>query len=424
MVDYANENDVSVIMIAGDMFDKPQIRKSAKIRVLEEIRIHSCIDFLYLRGNHDNADFFSDLEEEDFPKNLKLFNDKDWTSYEYSLGIKKLKISGRELTDENSMTLAANLVLDSADLNIVMLHGQEREGNIKVPENELIKLNDFKNKNIDYLALGHIHSYRRERLDDRGIYCYSGCLEGRGFDECGEKGFVLLEVNDKKGINDTFIPFSYRKLHTIDIEIDKDTTIREIKEKMEESVKNIDYLALGHIHSYRRERLDDRGIYCYSGCLEGRGFDECGEKGFVLLEVNDKKGINDTFIPFSYRKLHTIDIEIDKDTTIREIKEKMEESVKNISNKDLIKFILKGKTTLDISDSTVEAIKNDFSDRFYFVKIYNETSVYINYEDYKNDRSLKGEFVRLVQKENLKNEKDRNEIVEMGIKAILGEDVF
>lgn len=333
MVDYANENDVSVIMIAGDMFDKPQIRKSAKIRVLEEIRIHSCIDFLYLRGNHDNADFFSDLEEEDFPKNLKLFNDKDWTSYEYSLGIKKLKISGRELTDENSMTLAANLVLDSADLNIVMLHGQEREGNIKVPENELIKLNDFKNKNIDYLALGHIHSYRRERLDDRGIYCYSGCLEGRGFDECGEKGFVLLEVNDKKGINDTFIPFSYRKLHTIDIEIDKDATIREIKEKMEESVKNI-------------------------------------------------------------------------------------------SNKDLIKFILKGKTTLDISDSTVEAIKNDFSDRFYFVKIYNETSVYINYEDYKNDRSLKGEFVRLVQKENLKNEKDRNEIVEMGIKAILGEDVF
>jgi exonuclease SbcD len=49
---------------------------------------------------------------------------------------------------------------------------------------EVISLKELKNKAIDYLALGHIHSYKMEQLDSRGVYCYPGCLEGRGFDEC------------------------------------------------------------------------------------------------------------------------------------------------------------------------------------------------------------------------------------------------
>ena len=56
----------------------------------------------------------------------------------------------------------------------------------------------FKDLNIDYLALGHIHSYKCHKLDKRGVYCYSGCLEGRGFDECGDKGFVLLETEEDR----------------------------------------------------------------------------------------------------------------------------------------------------------------------------------------------------------------------------------
>ena len=48
----------------------------------------------------------------------------------------------------------------------------------------------------DYLALGHIHYNVVEPLDSRGVYAYSGCLEGRGFDETGEKGFVLIEVEN------------------------------------------------------------------------------------------------------------------------------------------------------------------------------------------------------------------------------------
>ena len=183
MVSYAAENNVRAILIAGDLFDKLHIRKTAKKRVLEQIASNPEIDFLYLQGNHDKTDFLAELEI--LPENLKTFSEDEWVSYEYG----DVVISGRELTKDNSKTIATNLILDQARTNIVMLHGQE--SNYEGPDHtEIINLSEFKNKNIDYMALGHIHSYKKERLDDRGEYCYSGCLEGRGFDECGDKGFV------------------------------------------------------------------------------------------------------------------------------------------------------------------------------------------------------------------------------------------
>ena len=67
MVAYAAEQDVRVILIAGDLFDKPNVRKTAKTRVIEQIKGHSQIDFCYIRGNHDQLDFVEELSvQEEF----------------------------------------------------------------------------------------------------------------------------------------------------------------------------------------------------------------------------------------------------------------------------------------------------------------------------------------------------------------------
>ena len=103
--------------------------------------------------------------------------------------------------------------------NIVTLHGDIRGE---------IDLRRLKGKNIDYLALGHIHTYARGELDERGVYAYSGCLEGRGYDECGEKGFVLLETGRNAAgravISSRFVPSSIRRLeeYRIDVSAAKD----------------------------------------------------------------------------------------------------------------------------------------------------------------------------------------------------------
>ena len=323
MVDYAADHGVDAILIAGDMFDKQHIRKQATARVTEEITTHPDIDFLYIQGNHDRSDFFQDLDPDLVP-NLKLFNDSEWTGYRYD----DVVITGREIMPDNAKTFTMNLVLDQADVNIVMLHGQESDYEGK-DKTEIIPLNELRGKYIDYLALGHIHTYKKAKLDDRGEYCYSGCLEGRGFDECGEKGFVLLTVTDKK--------------------------------------------------------------------------------------------VESEFIPFAKRKLHEVEVVVEPEETMPQILDAVEEALSDIPGDDMVKVILTGYVNMDGEADTDRIIKK-FVDRFFFIKVYDRTKIRIDYDSFLSDRSLKGEFVRIMQQADLPEDK-KARIVEIGMKALMEEEI-
>ncbi len=323
MVTYAAENAVRAIIIAGDLFDKQHIRKTARMRVLEEIELHPLIDFIYLKGNHDYSDFLDGVET--MPENLKLFSDSEWTSYTYD----DVVITGREITEDNVKTISTNLILDSAMCNIVVLHGQESEyeGKDKTP---VVTLPDFRDKYIDYMALGHIHYYKLDKLDDRGVWCYSGTLEGRGFDECGAKGFVLLNIEDKRVIP-TFVPFAKRLLHEVEVEL----------------------------------------------------------------------GSEDQDMPAIMGRISS--------------------AVEGIPEKDLVKVVLTGRIPMN-TDIDLPRIRRSFDENFFFFKVQDRTRTLINYESFANDRSLKGAFVRLVRDKDIP-EKEKEKIIEIGMKALMGEEL-
>ena len=322
MVDYAVKNDVSAILIAGDLFDKPHIRKEAKKRVYAQIVEHPQIEFYYLRGNHDKSDFLDGVEE--LPANLHQFTNTGFTSYE----LEDVVISGMELDATNSSTIAQRLVLDSGKLNIVMLHGQQMEYDGRDGA-EYVNTSLLKGKFIDYLALGHVHKYIAGAIDDRGVYCYPGCLEGRGFDETGDKGFVLLETDGDK-ISSEFIPFATRRLHEIEVETRPDMDMQSI-----------------------------------------------------IAAANDR--------------LADVDAE------------------------DLVKFVVTGLRQLE-DELDMDRFLRSFEGRYYFVKGYDRTRPYVDYESFKYDKSLKGEFVRLVQSQDI-DEETKAKIIEIGIRAIMGEDI-
>lgn len=323
MIAYADENNVEGILIAGDLFDEKRVAKMVKQRVLDEIKMHSKITFFYLQGNHDRSDFLMDVNLEEIP-NLKLFSKDEWISYEFG----DVVITGREITSENAKTFAVNLVLDQAKTNIVMLHGQE-SNYIGRDKTEIIPLGELRGKYIDYLALGHIHTYKKERLDERGEYCYSGCLEGRGFDEIGQKGFVLLTVEDKK-IETEYIPFAKRIFHEVEVE----------------------------------------------------------------LSENDD-------MPSILQRIHAACDEIPKE--------------------DLVKVVLTGNTSVDF-DVDQDRILREFEENFFFLKIKDKSTIKVHYEDFLNDKSLKGEFVRLMEKQDM-DEDEKSTIVEIGIRALMGEEL-
>ncbi len=225
MIEYAKNNDIKAIVIAGDLFDTRNVSATARNLVKDSITSNPDIDFYYLKGNHDSDSFISKLDE--IPQNLKLFSDQ-WTTYSYG----NIAITGLEINKNNESVMYNSLMLDNDKYNVVTLHGQIGE----------IVLNSLKNKGIDYLALGHVHEYQNGHLDNRGMYCYSGCLEGRGFDECGPKGFVVLDIDDEKlTAGFSFVPFAYRNLYTLYVDVTGVMTTQEAAVKMEEALAKSQY---------------------------------------------------------------------------------------------------------------------------------------------------------------------------------------
>lgn len=322
MVEYAKQHQVDAIMIAGDLFDTANVTKKTGNVVLNCIRQAPQIDFFYLKGNHDNFGFFESLEET-LPKNLKLFSEQ-WRSYRYP----EATITGVELTPENLDTIYQQLILDYDEVNLVMLHGQEGEYGQKQAA-QIIVLPELKNKYIDYLALGHVHTYKEAPLDARGVYCYSGCLEGRGFDECGLKGFVLLDIHD----------------------------------------------------------------------------------GTITRE----------FIPFAKRQIHEIMVDVSACKSSDEIADCITQALQEVFAQDLVRVVLTGRVVMG-SERNLSYLTEKFSGKYYAFTIKDKTLLEIHPEEFQNDVSLKGEFIRLCMEQNIDPEQQKA-VIELGIHALLGEEI-
>ena len=246
LVEYAKKEGVRAILLSGDIFDSDRPLKRDKEFFYDVVKGNPEIDFLYLRGNHDGEESYT----EGGVDNLKTFS-SEWTGYDYG----EAYICGLELSRENALSLYATLQLEKDRKNIVMLHGQIASASGA----DKINLNKLADKNIDYLALGHIHAYSENRLDERGRYAYSGCLEGRGFDECGEKGFVLLEVGEE--ISRRFIPFASRKIDEYSIDISETNNAYEayqtLKNRIRFSLNDLYRITLTGEIDYDNEGLED-----------------------------------------------------------------------------------------------------------------------------------------------------------------------
>lgn len=325
MIAYGEQQQVDAILIAGDLFDTLEPAKYMKHVFLDLVRAHGQIEFFYLRGNHDRS---VEFDEEEVPRNLKLF-ERQWRSY-FCGGV---CISGVECVGNSLCYEEKALFLQREVVNIVLLHGRTVEqGNSDCSEDQ-IPLGSLRHRNIDYLALGHIHEYQKERLDDRGLLCYSGCLEGRGYDECGQKGFVLLDIDEReKKVSSTFVPYGKRQLYEIYVSVE------------------------GTMTSAQMVRMIEQTLDQYQ-----------------------------------------------------------------VQEKDLVKIVLTG--ALDVEcEKNLFYIRKKLEGRFYSVKLEDQTTYAVDYSDFILDETLKGEFVRMIQEADLP-QRDKTEMIRLGILALTGEEL-
>ena len=305
-----------IFIIAGDLFDEKTLLKKDIDRTVGIIEGHPDIDFLYLFGNHEkNA-----LAEcgRALPKNLKLFG-KDWTYYTRG----DVTIAGRgEMTADMFNTLAVN----PDGKTIVVLHGAVGDR----CDSETVGLKDAKDIGVDYIALGHYHSYEVHPVDGRCVAVYSGTPEGRGFDECGEKGYVIINTDGRR-VEHNFYPIARRTVHHIEVDITETASMNEINDAVANAL----------------------GVARYS---------------------------------------------------------------------DLVRVELVGTHPLSLLPDK-SGIEARYKDRYYYFEVKDSTRTEINPEAYKGDKSLKGEFIRLCIDNTDLSDEDREAIIRTGLCALLGEDI-
>ncbi len=354
IVKYARDCGARAILLCGDLFDTPQITKTLAHRVRDVIINTPEVDFICISGNHDPKGIDETLDlGDDVPGNLIIFKKGEWGARRYG----KVVVTGTSLSDTGFPPLPP---LSAEDINIVMLHGDITKTN---PAEDGIDLSLLKNRNIDYLALGHLHSYSVSRLDSRGIICYPGCPEGRGFDETGKKGFVEITTND----------------------------LYDGGDGDNESKQPIGFAGNGGLSDMKTDRVSVR------------------------------------FVEAAKRAIHIKKADISGCVTGVETERAADAAVEGIPDCDMVRLILTGEYTAE-TQKDVYLLERRLAARFYYAEIEDKSRLFLNPDDYRNDISLKGEFVRLVISEYGENadgdgREERDMIISLGLKALRGEEL-
>ncbi|WP_314964686.1 metallophosphoesterase family protein [Oribacterium sinus] len=366
LLSFAVEKKVQGILIAGDLFDSPVVSHGTMDFFLSTIAEHPEISFFYLRGNHDTENTFR--YQENLPKNLFLFSDK---GKKYRLN-DRLLLAGVEygtkdisFGENEGATQGAGQAAEQG-VGQETVHGAEALSKNETESEEESKFLKLKEEDCNILLL-------------HGAL-YQGTPKGDSFQ--GEEGIFLKNLEK--------LPLSY--------------------------------IALGHIHKGGEGKLNNGALWAYPGCLQGRGFDEEGERGFLYLKVEEeKKEIHKEFIPIKQGEFRILEIELLEDegtlACLKKIEDEMEKA--GISKEDSLRIILKGKKGLE-QERNLRYLQLQLQDSVFFLEIQDESELSWNREEAMKEKSLKGEFLRVLAAADNLSKEEQEEIIALGMGLLQG----
>ena len=366
LLSFAVEKKVQGILIAGDLFDSPVVSHGTMDFFLSTIAEHPEISFFYLRGNHDTENTFR--YQENLPKNLFLFSEK---GKKYRLN-DRLLLAGVEYDTkdipfgENKGAIQGAGQVAEQGVEQETLHGAEALSKSETESEEESKFLKLKEEDCNILLL-------------HGAL-YQGTPKGDSLQ--GEEGIFLKNLEK--------LPLSY--------------------------------IALGHIHKGGEGKLNNGALWAYPGCLQGRGFDEEGERGFLYLKVEEeKKEIHKEFIPVKQGEFRILEIELLEDegtlACLKKIEEEMEKA--SISKEDSLRIILKGKKGLE-QERNLRYLQLQLQDSVFFLEIRDECELSWNREEAMKEKSLKGEFLRVLAAADNLSKEEQEEIIALGMGLLQG----
>lgn len=236
LVNFAIEQQVPFVLIAGDLFDgdwKDYGTGQFFVRQMAKLKEHNIQVFL-ISGNHDAQNKMSRALA--YPSNVHVFQtDKPNTKTIDSLevAIHGQGFATQSVTEDLSASYPPAI---KGWINIGLLHTSctGREGHENYAP---CTIEGLKSHGYDYWALGHIH--KREILLQNPWIIFPGNIQGRHAKETGPKGCYLITVDEHRQLHPCFHPLDDLRWENLPINLNDVESLDNIQERFAKELESL-----------------------------------------------------------------------------------------------------------------------------------------------------------------------------------------
>ena len=213
LADLARAEGADLVLLSGDLLDGQHIYRETAQALAEALGSIPCPVFL-APGNHDPWSQHSPYASLSWPDNVHIFSSQALESVDLpGLGC---TVWGRAFcaSHQASSPLEGLSLPRDGRLHLGCFHGDVAPQSDYGP----ISREAIAASGLTYLALGHIHQCSGLQREGDTFWAYPGCPEGRGFDETGEKGVLLVDAEPGQ-VKARFVPLCQRKYEVLSVDI-------------------------------------------------------------------------------------------------------------------------------------------------------------------------------------------------------------
>lgn len=209
----AKAEGCDLVLLSGDLFDGECTPES--LTAMKTAFAETPLPVFITPGNHDFFSPTSPWATEIWPENVHIFTRNGVSSV--VLPELDCRVYGAAFTGVDAPALLEGFQADCAERYAIgILHGDPTQlGSPYCP----VSAEQVKNSNLDYLALGHIHKGGSFRAGST-LCAWPGCPQGRGFDELGERGVLIVTLGETA--ESKFLPLDTVRFYDLETEAGND----------------------------------------------------------------------------------------------------------------------------------------------------------------------------------------------------------
>ena len=229
IINYIKENNILYFFISGDLYEHKSIRQSTIEYVNSLFKEIPNTQIFISPGNHDPYLKNSFYNTFNWNNNVTIFKGNL-----NKISFADTDIYGYGFTDFYSNRVNfSDINLDKNKINILVIHGSLDASDSMQMQYNPISSKELENIGFDYVALGHIHKRNCSEIEKNKRIIYPGSTNSLGFDELGEHGMIVGNVN-KESISLQFVKLDPKIFKEMEIDISQINSEDDLVQKINE----------------------------------------------------------------------------------------------------------------------------------------------------------------------------------------------